>query len=429
MALWRHRDLVDLDDEKKKNKVNSQQRIRRPSRDESNDSDKTINNKDNVPQTVEKPRKEPKKAVKSSESFKEKQKLSLPPRREVEDKVDDDFEDIYGETGKGNYMDQFMDDDGDGLMLKTVNRKNILQQYSDDLTAEESDSASEMTSDDPYDCIVVDDQKVRKRDGHGQFPNVAEIGKKLEKLSKSSKFSPNKTNNNPSPNNSNNQMNNVNQIRNSIREKNEVNIRRSKSREKEIIDYHQDQRPRSFKTFGIDNENGEKERFDDHYYVQERSNRTNNNEDERDKNRYYSESNKKRAGSNERRSKPSYESIDAEMNNRNRTMDTREKDNRPEPKMNGSKKEQRNKYYDSTNDELSDVGENRQFLPRTKLAKTNSGGSKYDENITLMEYGETLQRRLKNPEYNSKYDEKSPQNGNMYGPWYDLWGLDASARK
>ncbi|CAH1132858.1 unnamed protein product [Ceutorhynchus assimilis] len=390
MALWRHRDLVDLTDEDIKNKINSQQRVRKPSRDQSNDSDKTINNNNvnnniNNRETIEKPLSR-KALVKPRESFKKDPptKLSLPPRREIENKPpDDDFDDIYGETHKNNYIDQFLDDDGDGLMLKTVNRKNILQQYSDDLTAGESDSQSEITtnSDDPYDCIVVDDQKVRK-------PNVAEIGKKLEKLSKSSKYSPNKSNNN---------MNN-NQVRSSIREKNEVNVRRSKSREKEVIEYHQEQR-RSFRTFGVDSENGEKERFDDSYYNAEIKN-----------------NNKKSVDNKRERSKPSYESINGEINNTN--------------KKNEEKSKRRNKYYDSTQDELSDVGDNRQFLPRTKLSKTNSGGSKYDEtHSSLMEYGETLQRRLKNPEYNSKYDEKSNQNGNMYGPWYDLWGLDASAKK
>ncbi|XP_050300685.1 uncharacterized protein LOC126739170 [Anthonomus grandis grandis] len=410
MSLWRHRDLVDPNEEAKKNKLNSQERIRKPSRDQSYDSDKTINNKDSAIKPVEKKDQAPPKVNKElnknhgkRESFKEKsknQKLSLPPRKESsDDQLIDDFEeDIYGQTCARSYRDQFIDDDEDGLVIKTVNRKSILQQYSDDLTAEESDSASEMTSDDPYDCIVVDDQKVRKRDG--QFPNVAEIGKKLEKLSKSSKYSPNKDNNKENT-----------LIRSSVREKNEINVRRSKSKEKDLIEYHQEQR-RSFRTFGIDNENGEK---DDSYYEQ---------------NRRQPEENIKQAGTKERRSKPSYESIDSEMNNRNRTMDTRDKDNkRSETKVNSTKNDKRNKYYDSTNDELSDVGDNRQFLPRTKLTKTNSNSSKYDENLTLMEYGETLQRRLKHPEYNSKYDEKSMQNGNMYGPWYDLWGLDASARK
>ncbi|XP_066138107.1 uncharacterized protein IRSp53 isoform X2 [Euwallacea fornicatus] len=358
MALWRHRDLVDLSEENNRN--NSQQRVRRASRDQSNDSDKTINNKDaNLHH-------EKKHSPKRRESFKEKPKAEVKPQEQFE-------ENIYG--NKPNFKDQFMDDDGDGLMLKTVNRRNILKQYSDDLTAGESDSASEMTiSDDPYDCIVVDDQKVRKRN-NGQFPNVAELGKKLEKLSKTSKYSPNK---------SETQLNNVNHIRNSIREKNEVNVRRSKSREKEMIEYHQEQR-RSFKSFGVDQENGEKERFDDRYYAQTKKRNT---------------------------QKPG---VNADMNHNNRDKEAK----------------QHSKYYDSTNDELSEVGDNRQFLPRTKLSKTNSNSSKYDESISLMDYGETLQKRLKNPEFNSKYDEKSLQNGNMYGPWYDLWGLDAStaARK
>ncbi|KAL1517063.1 hypothetical protein ABEB36_000876 [Hypothenemus hampei] len=359
MALWRHRDLVDLEDEQKKNKINSQQRVKRLSRDQSNDSDKTINNNNNTPKQD--------KVAQSRQSFREQRPLSLPQRRESEEKIPQiEFENIYGETQ--NRIDQFLDDEGDGLMLKTVNRKNILKQYSDDLTAnDDSDSNSEITSDDPYDCIVVDDQKVRKRDD--QFPNVAEIGKKLEKLSKTSKFSPNKTTSG-------------NNVRSSVREKNEMNIRRNKSKENES--YYQEQR-HSFKSFGVDAENGEK--FEDRYYQ----------EDEHT--RYYSESNKKKANSGEKGK-------------------TRQESNRK-------------KYYESTNDELSDVGDNRQFLPRTKLSKSNSkNSSKYDENISLMEYGETLQKRLKNQVYNGKYEEKSMENGNMYGPWYDLWGLDAStARK
>lgn len=370
MALWRHRDLVDLNDENRKPKMNSQERVRRPSRDQSNDSDKTINQNDHKSTVVER---------RGKEGNKEKPKLSVPSRREEEEKPEDDFEDIYGETGQSKYIDQFLDDDGDGLMLKTVNRRNILKQYSDDLT----DSASEMTSDDPYDCIVVDDQKVKK------FPNVAEIGKKLEKLSKTSKYSPNKCSSGEP------QLNSTNQMRNSIREKNEANIRRSKSKETSPREYHAEQRS-SFKTFGVENDNSsEKQRFDDQYYIQERSGK-----EVEPRNR-----------KGERRSKPSYESIHSEMNNQ-------------QTKANGSS---RSKYYDSTtNDELSDVGENRQFLPRTKLAKTNSSNSQCDE-TSLMEYGETLQKRLKSPEF-TKHG-KSGQNGNMYGPWYDLWGLDASTRK
>lgn len=307
MALWRHRDLVDLEDKS----PNSQARIRKPSRDESNDSDRTINNNNN--QEVVKPQKESKKKEN--------------PKKQQD--VFDDEDDMYGPSY------QFLDDEGDGLMLKTVNRRNILKQY--DL---EEDSASEMTiSDDPYDCIVVDDQKVRKRDG--QFPNVVELGKKLEKLSKSSKYTPDKPQ------------------ENTVKEKNEINARRSKSRDRDIIEVQT---------------------------VRESS----------VSERYYSESTKKGQ----------------------KQQHKLETDKQPRSSK---------KYYDSPNE--SEMGDNRQFLPRTKLSKSNSTSSKYEENQSLLDYGETLQKRMKNPEYNSKYDEKSAQNGNMYGPWYDLWGLDASAAR
>ncbi|KAF7271615.1 hypothetical protein GWI33_015537 [Rhynchophorus ferrugineus] len=336
MALWKHRDLVDLNEKPARHKVTSLQRTRRVSRDHSNDSDRTINNKDHG--TVQE------KQLKKPKTPKARQKLALKANKEAE------AEDIYGETkASSKYVDQFYDDDGDGLMMRTVNRKNILQQYADDISQAESEFASDITSDDPY-SIVVDDQKVRKNGNN--YPNVAEIGKKLEKFSKTNKYSPTKNG--------------------EVQE-------RSRSREKEVME---------FKTFGLGNDEGS----------------VKPNEE------YYAESSKK-----DRKPKQSYESVDKEMNERN--------------KMNGERKEQRSKYYDSTNDELSEVGDNRQFLPRTKLTKTNSKGSSYDQDVGLMEYGETLQRRLKNSEYNSKFDEKSPHNGNMYGPWYDLWGLDSSARK
>ncbi|XP_060534879.1 uncharacterized protein LOC132707171 [Cylas formicarius] len=349
MSLWRHRDLVDLDDENNKNKINSQTRVRKPSRDVSNDSDRTMVEKE--------PPKESKKSVKPAKSFKDKAKpgAEQPPRRKSSAKIKEE-EKIYETRKPATFDDQFYDDDGDGLMMKTVNRKNILQQYSDDISAGDSES-EESTSDDPYDCIVVDDQKVRRSDT--RFPNVAEIGKKLEKLSKSSKYSPNKE---PIA---------------QVREKNDKNAGDV------TVEYRH-----SFKTFGVEvhnDENGEKEMY----------------KKSAESESHYAESNKRTA----KKERPSYESIASDVDG------------------------PRSKYYDSANDELSDTLENRQFLPRTKLGKTNSGGSKTDQDVSLMEYGETLQRRLKNPEYNSKYDEKSPHNGNMYGPWYDLWGLDSSARK
>lgn len=376
MALWRHRDLVDVEDEKVKrnNKFNSQERVKRPSRDRSNDSDRTINanqNQDN----------EQKKNIENvRQSFRE-----APRQLENGD---------YGYHKRNNRQkidDQFYDDDGDGLMMKTVNRKNILQQYNNDSSVDGSDSESEITSDDPYDCILVDDQNMNKQENH--FPNVVEIGKKLEKLSKSSKFSPNNGN-----------------IRNSVVEKNLRNSSDKKLHSElpsdDIIQYNE--KRHSFKTFGVESPEPDKDRENDRYYHNKRNNETNVQE----KRRYYADSTKR----NNSKNRPSYESIDSDMDNRRNNRESEKRD-----KM---------KYYDSTNDELSDAAENRQFIPRTKLSKTNSNnsGSKH-EDVSLMEYGETLQKRLKNPEYGAKYDEKSPHNGNMYGPWYDLWGLDASSRK
>ncbi|KAJ8925121.1 hypothetical protein NQ315_001303 [Exocentrus adspersus] len=383
MALWRHRDLVDVQDEQNKarSKINSQERIRRPSRDKSNDSDRTINN--NTINNKENNGTMEGKEIKRGKSFNDKQK----PK-----KVSKVEKDEYEKSP--NFDDQFYDDDGDGLMMKTVNRKNILQQYSNDSTGgSESESDSYMTSDDPYDSILVDDQKVKRNEN--SFPNVAELGKKLEKLSKSSKYSPNKDNRT---------RNGVPEKRvernNSVKKTNNV----SDVEHEDIYQYHDKRRTNSFKTFGVDatNENGVNE-ADERFY-----NHKKNKENEKRRNNI---------NTADRRGRPSYESIDSDVERRNR-------DNRI---MSGNRKQ---KYYDSTNDELSDAVDNKQFLPRTKLTKTNSNNSsshsKYEQDIGLMEYGETLQRRLKNPEYNSKFDEKSPHNGNMYGPWYDLWGLDST---
>lgn len=431
MALWRHRDLVDVEDERTREKriLNTQDRIKKPSRDKSNDSDTTINNNHKEPVTKESPRVKAKESIKEKEnnknqskevrrskSLNDKQKLSLVPKeREMSEEEKVDYDDIYGKPKKHmNFDDQFYDDDGDGLMLKTVNRKNILKQYNSSGT--DSATESDVTSDDPYDCILVDDQKVKKNENH--FPNVAELGKKLEKLSKTSKYSPNK--------------NNIK--RNMIQEKNDKNMRveRNNSQRQispemerdELIKYHEQRQQNSFKTFGIDNENGEKERVDERYYSNNHTKR--NNEKNSPEKRRYPETNNKNNSRERRGGRPSYESIDSDVEQRN--IDNRLANNRNSDKR---ESERKMRYYDSTNDELSDVGspESRQLLPRSKLTKTNSNNSsqsKYEQDIGLMEYGETLQKRLKNPEYNSKYDEKSPHNGNMYGPWYDLWGLDST---
>ncbi|EFA00091.2 hypothetical protein TcasGA2_TC002906 [Tribolium castaneum] len=383
MALWRHRDLVDVEEEKikRKNRFNSQERIKKPSRDRSNDSDRTINANQNIESENKKEVEQRKNVENARQSFREK------PRHPDLDKEN------YGYHKRNNKPanDQFYDDDGDGLIMKTVNRKNILQQYNNDSSVGDSDSDSEITSDDPYDCILVDDQNVNKRENH--FPNVVEIGKKLEKLSKSSKFSPNNGNN-----------------RHSVAEKNLRNNfeKNLTSDNHNLIQY---EKQHSFKTFGV-----ESPEPDDNERYQSR-NKRNNETNVQEKRRYYADA-PKRNNSNEKQTRPSYESIDSDVDKRREGRSSRRSNSETEPRD--------KKYYDSANDELSDAAENRQIIPRTKLTKSNSHHS---EENGLMGYGETLQRRLKKLEYGTKYDEKSAHNGNMYGPWYDLWGLDASARK
>ncbi|XP_056633686.1 GATA zinc finger domain-containing protein 14 isoform X1 [Diorhabda sublineata] len=380
MALWKHKDLVDIESNASEPEDDGRNigRRRKPSLAKSEDSDTTINNNNKIEVIPNKNGNRNKEEIKRSKSFKKKEES-------IKKEPSNNNESMYKKPNKSyNFEDQFYDDDGDGLMLKTLNRKNILQQYNTS-SGTDSESESGMTSDDPYDSILVDDQKLRKNEN--QFPNVVELGKKLEKLSQKSKYLPEKEDKNR-------------------QDKNE--IMKLERRHDDIVQL----RENSFKTFGIEvqnRENGEKETVDD--------------------DKYYEEEHPKRKQEATRRSRPSYESIQSEVK-------TRSSSKRKSGKQRDADNNERHKnsYYDSTNDEFSDTVEPRSILPRSKLTKTNSNNSshsKYDQDNNLMDYGETLQKRLKNPEYNSRFDERSPHNGNMYGPWYDLWGLDSTgtARK
>lgn len=424
MALWRHRDLVDVDEKKlslngiSERRYNSQQRIRKPSRDKSEDSDKTLNakqyeddKKDAEPQQHNREKSKPVQAPRRRKmSVSEK----LPPRAEIEYKGEDDEDDFENHFDKTQHIDdQFYDDGDDGLILRTVNRKNILQQYSNDSTGPDSESESEIISDDPY-CIVVDDQQKVKRREH--LTNVAAIGKKLERLSKSTKYDPNQGSN--VHNNSNNK------IYNSLEKNNLKNEKKNNENE-----MHYREKQRSFKTFGREiqnNENGENETSDnDRYYSSNHNKRSHNESNSLEKRRYYADSSEHNNLVSDRRGRSSYETIDSNHHTNNRRSNSE------------SEKTDKMKYYQERgrreiiSDELSDVIESKQFLPRTKLTKTNSNNSKskYEDDNDLMDYGETLQRRIKSPDHGAVFNEKNPNSGNMYGPWYDLWGLDASVRK
>lgn len=424
MSLWKHRDLVDVpktgpkNTEKLMNAKNTS-KSRKSHRDHSNDSDRTINAK----QTEENNRKLSRKYSEKTRhrtSFTEKQKLSLPPRKASNEKQEEIEKDFKKPAKRVEQIDdQFYDDGDDGLMLRTVNRKNILQQYTNDSTGPDSESESEITSDDPYDCIVVDDQAQKVKKNGEKYPDVHAIGKKLEKLSKSSKYSPH-VNEKSATNNSNNSHSNI------IEKNNSRNDRKNIEQTVEDDNLSQYNKRHSFKTFGIgidepNNDTGEEERRDNDIYYTENIKR--GEISVQDKRRYYAETN-----SSQRRPR-NYEPTESEIGRQTARNSTNRSNSE-------SEKKDKLKYYserhrESTVDEFSDATESRQFLPRTKLHKTNSNGSnnKYDTEGSLMEYGETLKRRMKSPEHGDKFDEKSPHSGNMYGPWYDLWGLDASVRK
>lgn len=423
MALWRHRDLVDVDEKKLSNglRFDSQQRVRKPSRDKSEDSDKTLNAKqyeeeknEAEPQQrkdkshpVEAPRKRKMSVV-------EKQKMTLPPRSEMEYKDDDDEDDFENHFEKSqNADDQFYDDGDDGLILRTVNRKNILQQYSNDSTGPDSESESEIISDDPY-CIVVDDQQKVKRREH--LSNVAAIGKKLERLSKSTKYDPNQGSN----------VHN-NKIYNSLEKNNLKNERNNMEKKNNESELHYREKQHSFKTFGREiqnNENGEKETSDSDRFYPPTHNKRSNETNSLEKRRYYTDSGEHNNLGSDRRGRSSHETMDSNHHSNRRSNSESEKMDKPKYYPERSRRE-------IISDELSDVIESKQFLPRTKLTKTSSGNSKskYEDDNDLLEYGETLQRRMKSPDHGAVFNEKNPNSGNMYGPWYDLWGLDASVRK
>ena len=410
MSLWKHKDLVDIRSATKERstaKMHNPQK--RPSRDRSNDSDKTLNAKhyeDTDQETI--------KRTKQKQSFGEKQRNSLPRRKMSRSEIlDDDYE----KSTIRNNKDQFYEDSGDGLILRTVNRKDILQQYTNDSTGTDSESESEIISDDPYDSILVNDQvqKVRK---NGHFPNVAEIGRKLEKLSKSSKYPPSKADNNNNARNHGTIEKNGN-----VQERNERNKHRNLDVEIEndnIMNY--ESKRYSFKTFGIEpqvNENGKLENNDEGSYVQNRNTNKRRN--------FKEDGNERKNLNQERKQRQSYDSLDSEIDN----VEKRAAQNHSRHNSEAEKTE-KSKYYSSrireTNDEFSE-SESRQFLPRTKLTKTNSNNStsQHEQNDSVVGYDENAKRKQKSNEYNANFDNK--RQGNMYGPWYDLWGLDTSIRK
>lgn len=353
MSLWQHRDLVDVQKELAKRKPKMKKKVEeeieveiKPSKDRgsggssrSNDSDRTL-----LPVKVEEPIyvDEGIKIVENGKQVKvvkHVEHVGSADRVEMDRKsIDSDFENEFWDGTPTNVPDSFFDDDGLMLRVKTVNRKHILERYKDDddedqdqesiqsvqstqsiqsIQSQQSESNNTTFEEDPYDCIVVDDQthtdtkqrqKNKKQQSKKSTNKVAEIGKKLEKFAQKT---------------SRQQKENIETTTNIVQRR--QSLPRNSTRK------ISNPREHTFETFG------------------------------------HAEDHKRRS--------------------------------MPEHQINMMKKQ-----YEV---EASEQG--RQIIPRTKLVKSNSLG--------------TAQERD-----DAKYRE-AIENGHMYGPWYDLWGLDPSVQK
>lgn len=83
-------------------------------------------------------------------------------------------------TIKTNFENSFYNDEnGDGFVMKTVKRREILQRYDNDSS---SDVNSVASSTDPYDCIIVDDHMTsrKQQEPDRKRPNETDIKKQKE---------------------------------------------------------------------------------------------------------------------------------------------------------------------------------------------------------------------------------------------------------
>nr|CAH7764221.1 unnamed protein product [Callosobruchus chinensis] len=363
MALWKHKDLINVKLEKARNKKKDSMEEHTSDGGASSDSD-TINN-NNINDSRHSSEKnastlEPKVKERSYQQQKRLSEKSHSPRAS-EANTNDNFKMV------ADYNKCFHEDDDDGLMLKTINRKNIVQQYANSSSGSDSETESDVTTDDPYDCIIVNDQKISKtKSEKNYFPNVSEIGRKLEEFSK------------------------YNNKKNVIQEKNNMNIIMYRSRENDDVIPYGDKR-NTFKTFQAERQDSDTKQHEETYY-NESTFKRNKNQDIQD----YHDEWESKGKMTKMRNRSSYESIDSEN------------ENEKHPKNDRMARHQQ--YYDSnTEDGLSDSSKKRNTIEKTKSKKHSS---KYENR----DYDDdTLKQR-----------SKFLKNGNMYGPWYDLWGLDST---
>ncbi|XP_047505539.1 uncharacterized protein LOC125049997 isoform X2 [Pieris napi] len=91
-------------------------------------------------------------------------------------------------TIKTNFENSFYNDEnGDGYVMKTVKRREILQKYDNDSSSEVNSVAS---STDPYDCIIVDDHMTSKKQQELDRRRQAQLMEKEIKANKENAYMP-----------------------------------------------------------------------------------------------------------------------------------------------------------------------------------------------------------------------------------------------
>lgn len=198
MSLWQHRDIVDTVPEYKKKMYVKLQNELRPAPDIPN-SRKQTPEKQQQAENIQKPKETiDRKDIKVSSGMRQAKsmgeiqnaerldnskkvpetqlngqrlnKKSMSEKSIVEEKMEDqtrnDSRSNHSDmtntsTIKTNFENSFYNDEtGEGFVMKTVKRREILQRYDNDSGSEVNSVAS---STDPYDCIIVDDHMTSRK--------------------------------------------------------------------------------------------------------------------------------------------------------------------------------------------------------------------------------------------------------------------------
>lgn len=452
MALWRHRDLVDIVPEYKRrlimneivnNPIDKRHQMARPMVEKNDDTlkrnmakmsidDKTIDKFDKykiqksksassiIPIEVNKLEKSKSNGAVNHELIKNNSptKVTNQQRMEEEYNARNDHHSNNSDltntsTIKTNFENCFYDDEnGDGFVVKTLKRKEILQQYDNEsLSGSETERNSIASSTDPYDCIIVDDHMTMRK--QREMENRKLQAQQQNKYNTKESDKPrSRRSYAPEISDSDNGF-----IKPQLRAT--LSSERQKKPQKE--QQQNNQRLSTFKNYkDVENDGkiysdsndtlkySERGRKEDKYY---QNHETDSKKVAKNKNKYYS---------NEQQQQQRGDQHKRQSNGRHERLSM--------------------SYYAEQSDDHkynSEISEHQkpQLLPRTKLLKSPASSNgvgptmqtvmKFEQEIGLMEYRSPPRERTKGMEQ----DELMLIPGTTYGPWFDLWNREQSVRK